>query len=93
MKASKKKADEEAYLSPEKAEEARQEGNELFKAGKFPAAIEKYGEAMKRNPKSAVPYSNRAACYQKLMEWQLALKDAETCVEMDPAYVLSLIHI
>ena len=85
--AAKKKAETEAYVDPEKAEEARQEGNELFKAGKFPAAIEKYGEAMKRNPKSAVPYSNRAACYQKLMEWQLALKDAETCVEMDPAYV------
>ena len=64
----------EAYVNPELAEAARQEGNELFKAGKYPAAIEKYSDAMKRNPKSATPYSNRAACYQKLMEWQLALK-------------------
>ena len=70
MKASKKKADEEAYLSPEKAEEARQEGNELFKGGKYPEAIAKYSDAMKRNPKNHVPYSNRAACYQKLGEWQ-----------------------
>ena len=53
----------------------------------WPISILPIDEAMKRNPKSAVPYSNRAACYQKLMEWQLALKDAETCVEMDPAYV------
>ena len=65
---------EAAYLSPELSEKAREEGNELFKQGKYPEAIEKYSDAMKRNPKSATPYSNRAACYQKLMEWQLALK-------------------
>jgi len=85
--AAKKKADEEAYMSPEKCEEARQEGNELFKQGKYPEAIAKYEEAMKRDPKAHLPYSNRAACYQKLMEWQLALKDAEKCVEMEPSFV------
>merc|ERR1719198_17949 len=82
-----KKTDaEKAYINPELCEQARQEGNELFKAGKYPAAIEKYSDAMKRDPTAATPYSNRAACYQKLMEWQLALKDAETCVTMDPKF-------
>jgi stress-induced-phosphoprotein 1 len=83
----KKLAAEKAYLSPELAEKARAEGNELFKAGNYPAAIEKYTDAMKRDPTSALPYSNRAGCYQKLMEWQLALKDAETCVAMDPKFL------
>lgn len=85
QKAKKLQADN-AYLSPELAEQARAEGNELFKAGKYPEAIAKYTDAMKRDPKSALPYSNRAGCYQKLMEWQLALKDAEICVSMDPKF-------
>merc|ERR1712070_655486 len=86
VQARKKKEDEEAYVSPEMAETCRQEGNELFKAGKYVDALAKYEDAMKRNPKDHVPYSNRAACYQKLMEWQLALKDAETCVAMEPTF-------
>ena len=67
--------------------QVRLEGNELFKEGKFPEAIAKYSDAMKRNPKDHKMYSNRSACYQKLMEWQLALKDADTCVSMDPTFV------
>ena len=81
-----KKRETEAYISPEMAEAARQEGNDLFKEGKYADAIVKYTDAMKRDPKAYVPYSNRAACYQKLMEWQLALKDAETCVAMEPTF-------
>merc|ERR1719231_585521 len=50
-----KKHENEAYISPELAEQARQAGNELFKEGKFPEAISKYSEAMKRNPKNHVP--------------------------------------
>lgn len=82
-----KEREKQAYINPEKGEEARQEGNDLFKAGKYVEALAKYEEAMKRNPKDHVPYSNRAACYQKLMEWQLALKDADTCITMEPTFV------
>jgi len=87
LQAEKKKAEINAYINPELCEQAREEGNALFKEGKFPEAIEKYSDAMKRNPKSHLPYSNRSACYQKLMEWSLALKDADKCVEMDPTFV------
>ena len=54
-------AEAEAYLSPEKAEEARQEGNEFFKRGPaegpemYAKASETYSEALRRNPKDHVP--------------------------------------
>merc|ERR1719281_824147 len=37
-----KRREADAYINPEMAEAARQEGNELFKQGKFPEAISKY---------------------------------------------------
>jgi stress-induced-phosphoprotein 1 len=89
-----KAREQEAYISPEKCEEARLLGNDYFKRAQtendlslYPKAIEAYSDAMKRDPKNHLPYSNRAACYQKLMEWQLALKDADTCVAMCPTFV------
>ena len=82
-----KEKDIKAYLSPELGEKARDEGNELFKKQDFPQAVQKYTEAIKRNPNDHKAYSNRSACYTKLAAFNEALKDAEKCIEIDPNFV------
>ena len=51
-RADKKKADALAYLDPEKAMAAKEEGNKLFRDGKFGESIKFYSEAIKRDPKN-----------------------------------------
>lgn len=82
-----KKVREAAYIDPEKALVAKEEGNGAFKDGKFPLAVEKYTEAIKRDPSKAVYYANRAAAYTKLTCFVEAKKDCEKALEIDPNYV------
>lgn len=83
----KKKKEEEAYWDDEKSTQAKARGNALFKEQKWVPAIEEYTEAIKRNPKNHFAYSNRAACYMKLMDWQRGIDDCNTCIKLQPDFV------
>lgn len=82
-----KKAKDLAYIDPELALAAKNEGNDFFKAADFPKAVERYTEAIKRDPKNAVYYANRAAAYTKLTSFVEAKRDCEKALELDPKYV------
>jgi stress-induced-phosphoprotein 1 len=79
-----------AYLDDAKAAEAKERGNEKFKAGDFPAAIKEYDEAIKRKPTDQTYYCNRAAAYTKLNEMQHAMADCDKALELDPKYVKAI---
>ncbi|KAG0293414.1 Hsp90 cochaperone [Linnemannia gamsii] len=88
----KAKADKEAYRDPALSAEARDRGNVLFKQSDFAGAVKEYTEAIKRDDTDPRAYSNRAACYTKLMAINEALKDCETCITLDPKFVKGYIR-
>lgn len=80
-------AEKEAYLNPEEAEKARELGNQKFKESDWPKAVEAYSEMIKRAPKDARGYSNRAACFIKLLTFPSAVQDCDEAIKLDVDFV------
>jgi stress-induced-phosphoprotein 1 len=89
---SKLKAEKEAYISPEEAEKARELGNAKFKEADWPAAVEAYSEMIKRAPEDPRGYSNRAACFIKLLSFPSAVQDCDEAIKHDPTFVRAYIR-
>ncbi|GAV46658.1 hypothetical protein ZYGR_0A02510 [Zygosaccharomyces rouxii] len=87
-----KKAESEAYVNPEKAEEARLQGKEFFTKGDWPNAVKAYTEMVKRAPQDARGFSNRAAALAKLMSFPEAIEDCNKAVSIDPNFVRAYIR-
>lgn len=83
----KKKSDALAYQDEALAEEAKQRGNELFRAQNWAKAVEAYEEAVKRAPKNAAIRNNLSAVLCKIMDFSGAKREIEKALELDPKYV------
>lgn len=80
-------AEKNAYIDPEKAEEARQLGAEKFKNADWPGAVEAYTELTKRAPDDPRGYSNRAAALIKLLAFPTAIQDCDEAIRRDPKFI------
>lgn len=81
------KAEKDAYIDPEKAEEARLLGAEKFKAADWPGAVDAYTELTKRAPDDPRGYSNRAAALIKLLAFPTAIQDCDEAIKRDPKFI------
>lgn len=80
------KRENEAFMDPVKADEAREEGNKHFKEAHWPEAVKSYSEAVKRAPKDPRGYANRAAALLKLMSYPDAIRDCDKAIELDKSF-------
>lgn len=83
----KRKADKLAYQDDGLAEEAKQRGNDHFRAKLWGDAVREYEEAVKRAPKNPTIKNNLAAALCKIMDFNGAKRNIEEALELDPKYV------
>jgi stress-induced-phosphoprotein 1 len=87
MELEKRKGDAQSYLSDEKAEEAKQRGNDFFREKAFGEAVKEYEEAVKRAPKNAAIRNNLSAALCKIMDFSGAQRQVEVALDIDPSYL------
>ena len=70
-----------------KAEGFKAEGNKFFKDGQYAAAIGKYKEATEIDSTVPAYWSNMAACYEKLQEYDNMEDAARGCIKANKTFV------
>ncbi|XP_072048501.1 tetratricopeptide repeat protein 12-like [Amphiura filiformis] len=70
----------------------KEKGNDQFKAGNYQMAIEHYTEGMNHLKDMVVLYTNRAQAYNRLGDYDNALKDCEAAMFLGPKTVKAYIH-
>ena len=70
-----------------RAEAFKAEGNKFFKNGDYKSAIAKYKEATSINPNDPAYWSNMAACYEKLADYDEMEEASRSCIKADKGFV------
>ena len=74
--------EKEKLAKAKQAEAVKLEGNTLYKAKKFDEAIVKYSEAIALNPSEIIFYSNLAAVYMEMKEFDMAIAETDKGIEI-----------
>ncbi len=86
---------EGGYIDLQEAHNLRSQGNQLYKAGKIDEASETYTIALRQiateeTKEKAILLCNRAACYQRLLQWEDMAADCTRAISLDPEYAKAL---
>uniref|UniRef100_A0A3P9HIH4 RRM domain-containing protein n=1 Tax=Oryzias latipes TaxID=8090 RepID=A0A3P9HIH4_ORYLA len=65
-------------------------GNKFANGGDYNMAVKYFTHAIKFNPKEFKLFGNRSFCYEKLLEYEKALTDAEISLDISPDWVKGL---
>ena len=68
------------------AESLKTQGNQKLAEKKFAEAVDLYTKAIDLNSLSAIYFSNRAAAYSSLAQYENAIDDCEMALSVDPKY-------
>lgn len=74
-------------------DESSNEGDVLFKQGKFEEAVKAYDEYLKLKPSHVKTIYNRGRAYEELKEYDKALEDFYLVLQEDPQNVSALLSI
>lgn len=81
-------ADANAFIT--KSVEFAVIGNQYAASGNLQMAVKYFTDAIKHNPKEYKLFGNRSSCYEKLLQYEKALTDAEIALSMNPKWVKGL---
>jgi stress-induced-phosphoprotein 1 len=69
------------------AEAAKTKGNAFFKAGEYAAAISEYQIAVKLDDSVPAYWSNMAACFEKINEYEQMAEAGRSCIKADRTFI------
>ena len=70
-----------------RAEALKAEGNKFFKSGDYTSAIAKYNAATEIDPNVPAYWSNMAACYEKISDYDKMEEASRGCIKADKNFV------